>query len=94
MKDEKQPTVASPIKPVVSGDSDRLKLELTVRGSNGIDFEEGWKTGNMKQGGLGINTVWWTDKKIRIGGCIDRDQTRQLRDYLNSCIDKWDDESC
>ena len=72
---------------------EKLKLEMTVRGSNGIDLEEGWKTGDMTQGGLGINTVWWTDKKTRIGGCIDREQVRELRDYLNKCIGKWDSES-
>jgi hypothetical protein len=72
---------------------EKLKLKMEVRGSNGIDFEEGWKTGDMKQGGLNINTVWWTDKNTRIGGCIDRGQVRELRDYLNKCIDKWDNEN-
>jgi len=91
---QKEPTVSNPVEAVVSGDSDRLKLELTVRGSKGIDFEEGYSTGDMTEGGLAINTCWWVEKQARIGGCLDRGQVRELRDYLNKCISKWDDESC
>ena len=70
----------------------RLELSLEVRGSNGIDFKEGWQTGDMACGGIGIDTVWYADDRVKAGGCIDRDQARQLHRFLSSCIKKWDAE--
>jgi len=71
---------------------DNLKLHLDVRGSEGIDFEEGSKTGDMKEYGLSIDTAWYGESRRRYGGCIDRTETKQLRDYLNSVIEKWENE--
>ena len=72
---------------------EKLELSLDVRGSNGIDFEEGWQTGNMEEGGVQINTVWYADDRARFGVCIDRDQARQLHRFLGRCIQKWENES-
>ena len=70
----------------------KLEIEFDVRGSSPIKFAEGWKTGNMMQGGIEINTVWFNDKE-RYGGCIDRDEAMQLRDFLNECEKKWCEEA-
>jgi len=67
-------------------------LHLDVRGSEGIYFEEGSMTGNMEKPGLSIDTVWYADERKAFGGCIDREETRQLRDFLNKCIEKWECE--
>lgn len=72
---------------------DKLSLSLDVRGSNGIKFEEGWRTGNMKVPGLEISTVWDIHRKQVYGGCIDRDETKQLHEYLGKVIAKWDSEN-
>jgi len=67
-------------------------LHLDVRGSEGIDLKEGSMTGNMEEFGISINTVWYADQRKAFGGCIDREETRQLRDFLNKCIKKWECE--
>ena len=79
--------------------TDHLELKLTVRGSEdiefsnmGMDLTEGFSTGDMKQFGLGINTAWCSDMNERLGGCLDREQVRTMRDYLNQVINKWDNE--
>jgi hypothetical protein len=76
-----------------------LSLNLTVRGSDNIEFSnmgmdliEGHATGDMKQFGLAINTAWCSDMDQRLGGCLDREQVRTMRDYLNQVIAKWDNE--
>lgn len=69
-----------------------LKLHLDVRGSEGIDFEEGWQTGNMTESGIEIRTVYYADDKRTYGGCINRQEAKQLRDFLNDCIEKWESE--
>jgi len=66
-------------------------LKIKVRGSEGITFMEGVKTGDMTEYGVGIDTVWHSNKKA-YGGCIDRDEATQIRDFLNQCIEKWDAE--
>lgn len=71
---------------------ENLELSLTVRGSDGIDFKEGWQTGDMASGGVQISTVWYAEDRARFGGCIDRDQARQLHRFLSRCISKWDSE--
>ncbi len=68
-----------------------LKIEFDVRGSKPIKFEEGWLTGGMTETGICIATVWYQDGRS-YGGCIDREEAKQLRDFLNACIDKWDGE--
>jgi len=74
-----------------------LELRLEVRGSRDIKFQpameikEGWSTGNMSEGGLAIDTVWYAGSGLA-GGCIDRAQTVQLRDFLNRCIELWECE--
>ena len=65
-------------------------LSLTVLGSEGIDFSEGWETGNMDEPGISINTVWYADDMKKYGGCIDREQARQLHAFLSKCIAYWD----
>jgi len=52
----------------------------------------GSKTGDMKEYGLSIDTAWYGESRRRYGGCIDRTETKQLRDYLNSVIEKWENE--
>ena len=64
-------------------------LHLEVRGSKGISFTEGFSTGDMSESGVEIETVWWADDNRLYGGCIDRSEAVQLRDFLNACIDKW-----
>ena len=68
-------------------------LHLDVRGSEGITFIEGWSTGDMKESGIEIDTVWYADRRKAYGGCINRIEATQLRDFLNACISKWDAES-
>ena len=65
----------------------RLKIKLEVRGALSIQFEEGWRTGDMTEGGLGIDTE--KEQGVYIGGCINREEATQLRDFLNKCILKW-----
>ena len=72
-------------------------LSLTVRGSEGIDFIEGSRTGDMTQSGISVNTVWYGDARgkginRKLGGCIDRAQALQLRDFINECEAKWKSE--
>ena len=67
-------------------------LHIDVRGSEGITFKEGWRTGNMTDPGVEIDTVWYADKQRAFGGCIDRAEATQIRDWLNACIAKWDKE--
>jgi len=71
---------------------ENLELSLEVRGSEGIDFREGYQTGGMQCGGVEICTVWYAEDRARFGGCIDRDQARQLHRFLGHCIAKWDKE--
>lgn len=68
-------------------------LSISVRGSEGIDFREGWATGDMTEGGVEISTVYCAKTKQRFGGCIDRGQAIEIRDFLNNCISKWESES-
>ena len=65
-------------------------LSIAVRGSEGIDFREGWKTGDMTESGVGISTVYYADSREKFGGCINRDEATQIRDFLNECIAKWE----
>jgi len=67
-------------------------LYVSVRGSEGITFKEGWSTGNMTAPGVQIDTVWYAEQSRAFGGCIDRAEATQIRDWLNSCIAKWDQE--
>ena len=67
-------------------------LHLDVRGSQGIDFSEGWRTGDMTASGVQVSTVWYSDDRRIFGGCIDRAQALQLREFLSACIAKWDAE--
>lgn len=69
-----------------------LKMHLAVRGSKGINFQEGCKTGNMTQPGLLIETVYYAENNALYGGCIDRAETKQLYEFLGRCIAKWDSE--
>lgn len=68
-----------------------LEIEFDVRGSCPIKFAEGWATGDMRESGIGIDTVWYQDGR-RYGGCINREEAIQLRDFLNQCIEKWEKE--
>ncbi len=68
-----------------------LRFSLDVRGSEGITMEEGWSTGDMTQKGLEISTVYYADARV-LGGCIDRQQTKDLRDFLNRVLDKCEKE--
>lgn len=70
-----------------------LELSIAVRGSEGIDFREGWSTGDMTEAGVEICTVYHADKREKYGGCINRDETKQIRDFLNTCIEKWENET-
>jgi hypothetical protein len=72
-------------------------LSLTIRGSEGIDFREGSRTGDMTQSGISVDTVWYGNAKgkdinRKFGGCIDREQALQLRDFINECESKWNSE--
>jgi hypothetical protein len=69
-------------------DTEKLSIEFDVRGSEPIKFSEGWMTGDMEESGVEICTVWYQDGK-RYGGCINREEAEQLRDFLNKCIDVW-----
>lgn len=69
----------------------KLSIEFDVRGSRPILFTEGLKTGNMTEYGIGIDTVWYAGGQ-RYGGCIDRNEATELRDFLNKCIDLWSNE--
>ena len=71
--------------------SENLELKLEVRGSHGILFKDGGMTGNMKEHGLSIDTVYHSGMGI-FGGCIDRIETRELRDFLNKVIELWDNQ--
>jgi len=69
---------------------DKLQpLHIEVRGSHGITFEEGFRTGDMTEGGVLISTVWWADVERLHGGCINRKEAVEIRDFLNRCIEKW-----
>lgn len=68
-------------------------LHISVRGSNGITFVEGSRTGNMVEFGVQIKTVWYDGDRTAYGGCIDRSEAKQIRDWLNLCIAKWDSEN-
>lgn len=81
--------VAAPVDGVVM--PNKLSFALDVRGSEGITMEEGCRTGDMTQSGLGICTVYYAGNGV-FGGCIDRKQTRDMRDFLNEVIAKWDAE--
>jgi len=67
-------------------------LYIEVRGSNGITFEEGAMTGDMVNGGVSIGTVWYAEDRRLFGGCINRKEATQIRDFLNKCIEKWEKE--
>jgi hypothetical protein len=71
----------------------RLSLKLEVRGSEGIAFQEGWRTGDMTEGGVEISTVYYADSKSLYGGCINREEAIQLRDFLNECVALWESET-
>jgi hypothetical protein len=68
-------------------------LSIEVRGSEGIDFKEGWSTGDMTESGVEISTVYYADARRKFGGCINREEATQIRDFLNECIAKWEAES-
>jgi hypothetical protein len=67
-------------------------FKVDVRGAHEITFEEGWRTGGMTEWGVSIKTVYWADNKRIYGGCIDREEAKQLRDFLNECLAKWEEE--
>lgn len=67
-------------------------LHIDVRGSHGIDFREGSKTGDMEEYGVSIDTVYHSGRGI-FGGCINRKEATQIRDFLNECIAKWESEN-
>ena len=67
-------------------------FKVVIKGAHEITFEEGWRTGGMTEGGISVKTVYWADDKRVFGGCIDREEARQLRDFLNECLDKWEEE--
>ncbi len=73
-------------------DKEIKPLHIDVRGSNGINFSEGLMTGNMTEYGISIGTVWWSDNKKIYGGCIDREEAKQIRDWFNLCLKKWENE--
>jgi hypothetical protein len=77
---------------LVDGGGKRLSLKLEVRGSEGIEFQEGWQTGDMTESGVEINTVYYADSKKLYGGCISREEAMQLRDFLNECVALWESE--
>jgi hypothetical protein len=66
-------------------------IRMPIRGSTDIQFIEGSLTGDMKESGLSIDFYEYKGKLI--GGCIDRDETIYLRDFLNKCINIWENES-
>lgn len=68
-------------------------LSIDVRGSEGIDFKEGWSTGDMTESGVEISTVYYAEPKRKFGGCIDRKQAIEIRDFFNNCISKWENET-
>jgi len=68
--------------------SKELEVEFDVRGSEPISFSEGWQTGDMTESGVEIKTVWHSNKRS-YGGCINREEATQLRDFLNECLSKW-----
>lgn len=69
-----------------------LTFKVEVRGAHEIKFQEGAKTGDMRKPGVLIETVYWADNKRVYGGCIDRNEAKQLRDFLNGCIDLWENK--
>jgi len=76
----------------VSEEKNIESLHIDVRGSKGIDFTEGWRTGGMKKSGVEISTVYVQGMGV-VGGCIDRNEAKQIRDFLNKCIVKWESEN-
>jgi len=65
-------------------------IRMPIRGSTDIQFIEGSLTGDMKESGLSID--FHMHKGRLIGGCIDRNETIYLRDFLNKCIYIWENE--
>jgi len=70
----------------------KLEFDLEIKGSTNILFQEGWRTGGMKKPGISIDHIEIKGVGRRIGGCCDRAQAIELRDFLNKCIEKWDKE--
>jgi len=68
-----------------------IGIRMEVRGSEYIEFEEGSRTGDMTENGISINTQMHEGKLY--GGCINREETKELRDFLNRCIDIWGNET-
>lgn len=66
-----------------------LTAIVSPRGGEDIKFQEGVKTGNMKQYGLSIAA---RHGGSFLGGCINREETIALRDWLNQCIELWANE--
>lgn len=67
-----------------------IGIRMKVRGSVDIEFIEGSRTADMTQNGLSINTQEINGRLY--GGCINREETKELRDFLNECIKLWEDE--
>ena len=66
----------------------RIGIRMKVRGSKDIEFIEGSMTGDMEESGISINTQEHKGKLY--GGCIDRKEVEELRDFLNRCIEGWE----
>lgn len=65
------------------------EIGFDVRGSEPIKFTCGGKTGDMKEEGISIDTVWDFETRRAYGGCINREEATLLRDFLNKCIEQW-----
>jgi hypothetical protein len=65
-----------------------IGIRMKVRGSKDIEFQEGSQTGDMTQTGISVRTQEINGKLY--GGCIDREETKILRDFLNECIELWE----
>jgi hypothetical protein len=66
------------------------KLKIAVRGSAPIEFGYGGRCGDMVEPGVIISTVWdfSTFPERVYGGCITLEEAMQIRDFLDSCINK------
>ena len=75
-----------------SQESKYMAIEFEVRGWGRLRFEEGWRTCDMEEGGLSIRRAGLPGAPLGIlaGGCLDRNQTLKLRDFLTSILELWE----
>ena len=66
-------------------------IRMKVRGSDDIEFINGGQTRDMKESGVSINAQ--EHLGILVGGCINREETKYLRDFLSECIEQWEQEN-